>query len=630
MADDRDDTVRQRPMPTLRGHGDEDVGSALTQAPALPPAPTPGWNATVEFARSSESELSLDGSRYVIGQQIGEGGMGEVLLAIDERIGREVAVKRTRTANPSDEEMSRFVREARVQGRLEHPAVVPVHDLAVDATGRPFFVMKRLTGEPMSDVLQRLRTGDVEPGDSTSVRRQLLRAFVEVCLAVEFAHSRGIIHRDLKPANIMLGDFGEVYVIDWGIARAVTEPDDTGTPPSGQHDLKLASGDTRQGTVLGTPAYMSPEQLAGDRAGPGADIYALGCILFEIAAGGPLHARLRSVGQALLPVDSKPSSRRPDSPPELDTICERACAIEAGGRYETARGLGNAVQAFLDGDRDLAARKELARRHVADARGELAQGDGEDHRRAAMSAAGRALALDPTATDAAELVTRLMLEVPKTVPAEVERSLATRDTETARMQGRLAAYSMLGYLCFIPFLVWTGIRDVTWIPIFALVAIGSGAQVYALTYKERISPAGIYLNACINAVLIGIVCRIVGPFIIAPTLVTTTMVAYAAHPRLGRVHVVAVILSLGVVVPWLLEIFQLVAPTYQFVDGKIWLGSPAIEFTSVPVQLAFAFLLVVLTTVVGVLSRSLAKNQREATRQLELQAWHLRQIVPSR
>jgi Protein kinase domain len=148
MVDDRDDTVRQRPMPTLRGHGDnEDVGSAVTQAPRLPPAPTPGWNATTEFARSSESELSLDGSRYAIGQQIGEGGMGEVLLAIDERIGREVAVKRTRTPNPSGEEMSRFVREARVQGRLEHPAVVPVHDLAVDATGRPFFVMKRIASE---------------------------------------------------------------------------------------------------------------------------------------------------------------------------------------------------------------------------------------------------------------------------------------------------------------------------------------------------------------------------------------------------------------------------------------------------------------------------------------------------
>ena len=189
---------------------------------------------------------------------------------------------------------------------------------------------------------------------------------------------------------------------------------------------------------------------------------------------------------------------------------------------------------------------------------------------------------------------------------------------------------MAGYLAFIPFLIWTGIRDVTWIPIFGMVAIFSGVQVFALTYRERIHPAGIYLNACINAVLIGIVCRIVGPFIIAPTLVVTTMVAYAAHPRLGRIHVVALILSAGVVVPWGLEIAGVIAPTYRFVDGSIVLGSPIIEFSAAPVQLAFALLLVVFTTVVGVLSRGLARSQRDAARKLELQAWHLRQIVPSR
>ncbi|MDQ3335045.1 MAG: serine/threonine protein kinase [Myxococcota bacterium] len=629
MVDDRDETVRQHA--TLIGTGHEDVGSAETQAPSvgpLPPPPTPSFATTQPFARATDSTLSLDGSRYAIGQLIGEGGMGEVLLAIDERIGREVAVKRTRNANPSGEELSRFVREARVQGRLEHPAVVPVHDLAIDPTGRPYFVMKRLAGEPMSDVLQRLRAGD--DFDESVTRRRLLRAFVEVCLAVEFAHSKGIIHRDLKPANIMLGDFGEVYVIDWGIARAVTEPDDTGTPPSGQHDLKLATGDTRQGTVLGTPAYMSPEQLAGDRAGPAADIYALGCILFEIAAGGPLHARMRTIGEALSEVDCKPSSRRADSPPELDAICARACEIEASTRYETARSLGNAVQSFLDGDRDTAARKKLAQQHVEQARSHLAKGEAEEHRRAAMSAAGRALALDPTASEAGELVTRLMLEPPKQVPVEVAEALASRDIATGRTQGRLAALAMISYLAFVPIMMWTGIRDVTWIPIFALVAILSGVQVFALTYKERIHPAGIYLNACINAVLIGIVCRIVGPFIIAPTLVTTTMVGYAAHPQLGRMHVVALILSMGVVVPWCLEIAGVVSPTYHFVDGTLVLTSPVIELSSQPVQIAFALLLVILTTVVGVLSRGLSKSQRDATRKLELQAWHLRQIMPSR
>src|SRR5262249_27012839 len=149
----------------------------------------------------------------------------EVVLARDEHIGRDVAVKRIRSADPSPEQLARFLREARVQGGLEHPAVVPVHDLAVDRDGRPFFVMKRRTGTTLLELLRRLRAGRE---DEDAARRRMLRAFVDVCLAVEFAHSRGIVHRDLKPANIMLGDFGEVYVLDWGVARVLDAPEAPG------------------------------------------------------------------------------------------------------------------------------------------------------------------------------------------------------------------------------------------------------------------------------------------------------------------------------------------------------------------------------------------------------------------
>src|SRR6185295_9876658 len=226
-----------------------------------------------------------------------------------------------------------------------------------------------------------------------------LRAFADVCLAIEFAHSRGIVHRDLKPANIMLGDFGEVYVLDWGVARALTDAAEPGGPPSGSRpaapDLRLDTGDTLVGTVLGTPAYMAPEQLAGERAGPAADIYALGCILYEVVTGAALHPQ-RTIG-AIAPI-ARPSTQRPDAPPELDAICERATAGDPAARYPSARALGDAVQAFLDGDRDVAARGALARHHIAEARAALAAGEGEVHRRTAMRAAGRALALDPTAT----------------------------------------------------------------------------------------------------------------------------------------------------------------------------------------------------------------------------------------
>ncbi|HEY5933997.1 MAG TPA: serine/threonine-protein kinase [Kofleriaceae bacterium] len=634
MVDENDDTVQQ--PPTVRGVGEADSFSDTAVAPPGSTGPAAG-SVTRQIRKVPFAELvattpfaPVGGdaeARYKMGARIGQGGMGEVLLAYDEHIGREVAVKRMRAAAPSPEELARFVREARVQGKLQHPTIVPVHDIAVDRDGRPFFVMKRLTGTEMNDLLKQLRSGD-DP-DVAGTRKRLMRAFVDVCLAVEFAHSQGIIHRDLKPANIMLGDFGEVYVLDWGVARAVTDGDEPGITPSVELDLKLDTGETREGTVLGTPAYMAPEQLVGERAGPAADIYALGCILFEIVSGDPLHKRSRSLGQAFEVVDPRPSARRPDSPPELDVICERAIKIDPGSRFPSARALGDAVQAFLDGDRDVAMRRTLARQHITEAREALALGEAEEHRRAAMRAAGRALALDPTATEAADLVAQIMLLPPREVPVEVERGLAAIDLDTGRSQGRLAAIAVLGYLAFVPLLIWTGVRDPRVVIVFAVLAIASSIQVFWLTRKEHIPAVGIYMNACINAVLIGLVARIVGPFIIAPSLVITTLMAYSSHPQFGRIRVLAMILGCAVAVPWALELAGVLSPTYYFRDGEIVLTSPIIQFTPEPTQLAFALLLVATITIVALMSRSIALRQRDATRKLELQAWHLRQIVPT-
>jgi len=649
MVDDSDDgadTVRGERTPATRVRGlraataDGDLGHAATgiaQTPLpLPPVPTVDRSGGESPAARHRGEPRLpptgDGARYRFGEILGEGGMGEVLLAHDEHIGRDVAVKRIRATQPSPEELSRFVREARVQGCLEHPAVVPVHDLAVDRDGRPFFVMTRLTGTTMFELLGKLRAGS--EADVVAARRRLLHAFADVCLAVEFAHSRGIIHRDLKPANIMLGDFGEVYVLDWGVARALTEAAEPDGPPSASRPfaagLTLETGDTLIGTVLGTPAYMAPEQLAGDRAGPAADIYALGCILYEITAGVALHVQGLRLGEARPQPVARPSQHRPDAPPELDAICERATHADPAARFGSARALGDAVQAFLDGDRDIAARVALAKLHIAEARAALDDGENEPARRAAMRAAGRALALDPTATEAADLVTHLMLKPPKQVPAEVERHIDQIDTAFAQHQGRIAAMSMLGYLGFVPLLLWTGVRDPVFVVAFAVLAIGCFLHVLVLARRTDISRHRIYLNACINAVLIALISRIVGPFIIAPTLAITTLMAYAVHPRFGKITVLAGILGASVVVPWTLEVLGVLASTYRFTPaGELVLGSSIVRFSSVPVQLAFALLLVLLLGVVGILSRGIAKRQREATRKLELQAWHLRQVVPS-
>jgi hypothetical protein len=147
--------------------------------------------------------------------------------------------------------------------------------------------------------------------------------------------------------------------------------------------------------------------------------------------------------------------------------------------------------------------------------------------------------------------------------------------------------------------------------------------------RDRIYGWRIYVNACINATIIGLVCRMVGPFIVAPTLVATTLMAYAAHPRFGRILVVAPILAGAVLVPWGLELAGVLSPTYTFVDGTIVLSSQILTFRSVPVQLAFLVLLLALLAVVAVLSRMMAQRQRDANRRVELQAWQLRQLVPS-
>jgi eukaryotic-like serine/threonine-protein kinase len=574
---------------------------------------------TPDGGMAASLPAAIDGVRYRLGDVLGEGGMGEIVLAVDEQIGREVAVKRIRADQPTGEQLARFVREARVQARLQHPAIVPVHDIAVDELGKPFFVMKRLAGTEMKDLIVRMR--EVSPEEAAAVRRRLLRAFVDVCLCVEFAHSQGIVHRDLKPANIMLGEYGEVYVLDWGIARALGDTEEI--VRASASDLALETGETRAGAVLGTPAYMAPEQLVGERVGPPADIYALGCILYEIAAGEPLHPATRSIVSAILIPDARPSSKRADSPPELDAICERAIHADPKQRFVSPRALGQAVQAYLDGDRDVAARRQLAVDHIREARVARSVGD----RKTAMREAGRALALDPTANEAAELVTALMLEPATEVPVEVEHQLVAIDVATARYQARVGAIAMTGYLWFLPILWWTGVRDWALVAGFAACAIVSAAQIYAMSKKTTIPQAAIYLSAVINALLIALVCRLVGPFVIAPTLVLTTLMAFAVHPSFGRMSVVTCILTLGVAVPWLLEAAGVLAPTYRFEAGTIVLLSPAVTFSAAPVQLAFALVLVLLGAITAVLLRSMAVRQRDAAKQIELQAWHLRQLV---
>jgi serine/threonine-protein kinase len=265
--------------------------------------------------------------RYEPRTMLGEGGMGEVMLCRDRQIGRDVALKRIRGEGTSAALVERFVREARVQGQLEHPSVVPVHDLGVAPDGRTFFTMKRVRGEALDAILRRLADGDAEALQRYG-RRRLLDALRTVCLAIDFAHARGVLHRDLKPANVMLGEFGEVHVLDWGLAKVRTAPESARDEAAA---IDAAPGATQHGALMGTPGYMAPEQARGeiDALDARTDVYALGVILFELLYLEPLHvgtttARLTSTLTA--PVfDAR--RRRADVPPELEAICRRACAL---------------------------------------------------------------------------------------------------------------------------------------------------------------------------------------------------------------------------------------------------------------------------------------------------------------
>jgi len=580
---------------------------------------------------------ALIASRYKTARRIGKGGMGEVMLARDEQVGRDVAIKRMRAADPSERQIQRFVREASIQGRLEHPAIVPVHEIGHDNEGLPFFVMKRLAGTTLAQILEDTANGRDSQSElgkrSAFSLQQILRAFVDVCLAVEFAHVRGVVHRDLKPDNIMLGDFGEVYVLDWGVAKIAGEHDDDFSDV----DSSGGSGEnaTLAGTTIGTPGYMAPEQVRGTTDIDGrTDVYTLGCLLFEILAGEPLHPRgYEGMQSALFKSDNRPSQRAPDRaiPPELDLLCAHATQPERELRVQTARELGDRVQQFLDGDRDLATRRTLAREHLERARTAFAAagGDQEAHFSVAMREAAGALALDPAHAGAAELVGRLMLEPPKTTPKEVEQAIFDDDVRAARVNAQAGLLAVAGGIAFAPLMWWMSPGGSPWMLALCFVMIALGV-VSLYNLKAPAPMTGLVMIG--NAILVAVVAHLYSPVLVAPGLAAALAMAMVFTPRfswLGSGVAVALLMILAIVVPFALEQLGWLERTMSIVPtGGVRFEPPGIGGEAVPVLVVSTVYVVILIVGAATIAELLRARNRQAHRHLLMQAWQLRQLVP--
>ena len=287
----------------------------------------------------------LAGTRYRLIERIGSGGMGTVYLAEDSALGRRVALKILDLPELRTELSVRLLREAHILARLEHPGIVPVHDAGTLADGRVFYAMKFVEGERLDALAKRI--------DGIHER---LRIFQRICEAVAFAHARGILHRDLKPENVMVGPFGEVLVMDWGVAKILREDPQPREerPPIGVEVSRKAPTATKplkteHGAILGTPGYMAPEQARGEveSIDERADIYSLGAILKFLVASKKFDA---PQGSDMGGIGTKTASTTTASAPKaIAAIAQKAMAEEPANRYASVSDLAQDVARYLDG-----------------------------------------------------------------------------------------------------------------------------------------------------------------------------------------------------------------------------------------------------------------------------------------
>lgn len=339
----------------LRRLADEDLQASLAHVSAARGDDENELPSTLSFAVGASSSA---GTRFRVLRPHARGGLGEVYLAIDEELHREVALKEIQKHRANDPvNRARFLLEAEITGGLEHPGIVPVYGLGSYADGRPFYAMRFIRGDSLKEAIERFHKAETpsrDPGERELGLRNLLGRLIDVCNAIEYAHSRGVLHRDLKPGNIMLGKYGETLVVDWGLAKVVGRHDRHAIGEESTFHPMVGSGSapTETGRAVGTPQFMSPEQAEGriDKLGPHSDVYSLGATLYTLLTGRPPFAKddtgniVERVSRGEFP---KPRQVKSDISPGLEAICLKAMALAAASRYKSPQALASDLEHWL-------------------------------------------------------------------------------------------------------------------------------------------------------------------------------------------------------------------------------------------------------------------------------------------
>jgi WD40 repeat protein/serine/threonine protein kinase len=317
-----------------------DESGMTTQSVITPGAVARQFSAASREKADAISFRPVDADAYTRGPELARGGMGRISAAHDRRLGRPVAIKELLSRDP--ETVARFEREARITGRLQHPAVVPIYEAGTWPDGEPFYAMKLIEGDSLSMLLARCTT--------LNERLALLPHIIDVANALAYAHAQRIVHRDLKPANVIIGTFGETMVIDWGLAKPLSEENE---PAAVADAADLHSDLTVAGKILGTPAFMAPEQAQLGPVDERVDVYALGAILYHLLTGQRPYAEITPGREVLAKILSHPpapvASLAPDAPPELITITAKAMARNPAERYPSAAELAAELTRYQTG-----------------------------------------------------------------------------------------------------------------------------------------------------------------------------------------------------------------------------------------------------------------------------------------